>query len=50
MLFFNSPFGFPVRRRVAEHLEQAPRSNGRSYLIFMNYRWIAEAGAFIYLR
>lgn len=47
VLFFNSPFGVPVWKKVVRNIERAPRGRGKSYLILMNYGWDFEAAAFV---
>jgi len=47
VLLFNSPFGVPIWRRVADNLRHAPRGHGTSYLILMNYGWVPEAAGFV---
>ncbi len=47
LLFFNSPFGVPIWKRVAENIERSPRGSQKSWLIYMNHGWDAEAAEFV---
>ncbi len=47
VLFFNSPFGVPIWKLVAENIARSARGDQKSYLIYMNYGWAPEAAEFV---
>lgn len=47
VLFFNTPFGAPIWKLVAENIVRSPRGDKKSYLIHMNYGWNPEAAEFV---
>ncbi len=47
VLFFDIPFGVPIWQRVVENIQRAPRGEGTSYLIFMNYGWLPDAAEYV---
>ena len=47
VLFFNTPFGVPIWKLVAENIARSPRGDKKSYLIHMNYGWNSEAAEFV---
>jgi hypothetical protein len=47
ILFFNIPFGVPIWKAVAQNFRRAPKGNGRSYWIFLNYGYLPEAADYV---
>ena len=47
VLFFNTLFGVPIWKLVAENIARSPRGDKKSYLIHMNYGWNPEAAEFV---